>query len=134
VSPDPVSWLMIEPGWTVVDQEGKEVGRVEEVAGDSSRDIFNGLAVAGGLLSRPRYVPAEKVAEIVEGQVRLSVTAAALGRLGEYTEPPPSEQISSERASLAGRIETDIAPPSDRTGRIPLLRRVLLWFGLAGRR
>jgi hypothetical protein len=131
VGPDPVSWLMIEPGWTVVDPDGKEVGRVEEVAGDSSIDIFSGLAVASGILSRPRFVPAEQVAEITEGLVRLSVS---LDRLSEYEEPPPAEQLSSERASLAGRIETSLAPPSARSGRIPIMRRVLLWLGLAGRR
>ena len=44
----------------------KDVGRIEEVAGDSSADIFSGLAISTGMLKRPHYVPAEQVAEITE--------------------------------------------------------------------
>jgi hypothetical protein len=75
-SAEPVSWLLIERGWKVVTANGAEVGKVEETAGDSKLDIFNGLTVATGLLGRPRYVPAEKVAEITEGQVRLTIDGA----------------------------------------------------------
>jgi hypothetical protein len=128
---DPVSWLMIEPGWQVVDAAGNDIGRVEEVAGDSSHDIFNGLAVSSGMFSRPRYVPAEQVLEISSGRVRI---AASLEGLGEYREPPPAEELSSEPAGVVSRIESDLAPPLEREGRIPLLRRVLLWLGLVGRR
>jgi|SRR5581483_11510908 len=128
---DPVSWLMIEPGWTVVDADGNDVGRVEEVTGDSTHDIFNGLAVSSGIFSRPRYVPAEQVTEISDGRVYIAV---ALERLAEYREPPPSEELSAERAGAGARIRTDAAPPLARRGRIPLLRRLLLWLGLAGRR
>jgi hypothetical protein len=128
---DPVSWLMIEPGWAVVDSEGNDVGRVEEVAGDSSRDIFNGLAVSSGMLSHPRYVPAEQVVEISEGRVRI---ASAIDSLAEYREPPSAEEVSSEKAGLATRLETDLERPPAHARRVPLLRRVLLWFGLAGRR
>jgi hypothetical protein len=92
-SAEPVSWLLIERGWKVVTANGAEVGKVEETAGDSKLDIFNGLTVATGLLGRPRYVPAEKVAEITEGQVRLTIDGGEFERLGEYEEPPPSEQI-----------------------------------------
>jgi hypothetical protein len=89
----PVSWLLIERGWKVVDSDGKEIGRVEEVVGDTGDDIFNGLAVAHGLLGRPRYVPAERVAEITEGQVRLALSGDDVGRLDEHEPPPPSEQL-----------------------------------------
>lgn len=128
---EPVSWLMIEPGWTVVDSEGNDVGRVAEVTGDSTHDIFNGLAVASGMFGHPRYVPAEQVAEISVGRVRISTP---IDRLDEYREPPPVEKVGSERAGVAARLESDVAPPLDRRGRVPLLRRILLWFGLAGRR
>ena len=39
---DPVSWMVIEHGWSVVDAEGDEVGRIDEVLGDEDADIFNG--------------------------------------------------------------------------------------------
>jgi uncharacterized protein YrrD len=90
---DPVSWLMIEPGWTVENASGKEIGKVSEVVGDSGSDIFNGLAITTGLLSKDRYVPAERVDTIVEGTVRLDVDAEDASELEEYDRPPPSEEI-----------------------------------------
>jgi hypothetical protein len=68
---DPVSWLLVEPGWRVVDASGADIGRVEEVLGDTETDIFDGLQVSSGMLSRRRYVPAESIDQIVEGTVRL---------------------------------------------------------------
>jgi hypothetical protein len=82
--PDPVSWLLIEPGWRVLDADGKDVGRVEAVTGDSNADIFDGIAFASAAIARPRYVPAEQVAAIEEGVVRLDVAKAAIGALAEY--------------------------------------------------
>jgi hypothetical protein len=69
---DPVSWLLVEPGWEVVDADGESVGKVHEVVGDPDRDIFDGLQVASGLLGESRYVPAEEVGEITEGRVQLT--------------------------------------------------------------
>jgi len=68
---DPVSWLLIEPGWEVVDAQGESVGKVHEVLGDPERDIFDGLNVSEGLLGETRYVAAEGVGEITEGRVQL---------------------------------------------------------------
>ena len=90
---DPVSWLLIERGWTVVDAGGEKVGTVDEVVGDSSNDIFNGLAISTGVFGKPRYVPAERVAQIVEGEVRLDLDSGAAQDLDEYEQPPPSEEI-----------------------------------------
>jgi hypothetical protein len=92
---EPVSWLLIERGWKVVDRDGREVGKVEETVGDSNRDIFNGLTVASGLFAHAHYVPAERVAEIREGEIRLGLTKAEFEQLGEYEEPPPSERIEA---------------------------------------
>jgi hypothetical protein len=89
----PVSWLLVERGWKVIDSDGKEIGRVDEVVGDSGEDIFNGLTVAHGLLGRARYVPAEEVAEITDGEVRLALTDDDVGRLDEHEPPPPSGQL-----------------------------------------
>ena len=54
---DPVSWLLIETGWKVIDVDGGEVGEVDEVVGDSGADIFDGLAIATSMFGKPRYVP-----------------------------------------------------------------------------
>jgi hypothetical protein len=63
---DPVSWLMIERGWDVVDTNGDSIGKVDEVLGDDEADIWDGLTVSG------EYVPAEDVAQIVAGRITLN--------------------------------------------------------------
>ena len=131
---DPVSWLMIEPGWRGETADGTEVGRVLEVTGDSGADIFDGLAIATSMLDKPRYVPAENVGEIVENRVRLKLDRAAVRRLSEFEQPAEQEAIEPEQASGLTRAETATQTPTSRRSSIPLVRRILLWFGLAGRR
>lgn len=63
---DPVSWLLVEPGWTVYDAAGEKVGEVDEVLGDERTDIFHGLLVGGD------EVLAERVSEIREGEIHLN--------------------------------------------------------------
>jgi hypothetical protein len=92
-SRDPVSWLLIQPGWKVVDSEGKDVGRVEEIVGDSNADIFSGLSVSIGLLKGHRYVPSEEVGHMTEGEIHLKLTRDQLESLDSYEQPPVSEQI-----------------------------------------
>jgi hypothetical protein len=124
---DPVAWTMIESGWSVVASDGTDVGHVDEVTGDSAADIFNGLAIASGPLGKPRYVPAEQVARIVEGRVELALTGDQVKRLRQYDEPPESAQIIPEKASpleraeesLVGRVESEPMSP---------LRRLTLWI------
>lgn len=128
---DPVSWFMIEPGWKVVDAEGKEIGAVDEVAGDSTNDIFNGLAISTSLLGKPLYVPAERVAAITEGRIELAMSKAELQALGEYREPPTTAEIlpDKEGASLLTRAEARVeAPIHDRPEGVNLWRR--LWWAL----
>jgi len=62
---------MVRRGWRVVGRSGEEVGRIREVMGDQQADIFNGLVVESGLLRGSEYVPAERVTEIREGEVKL---------------------------------------------------------------
>jgi hypothetical protein len=90
---DPVSWLVVEPGWTVVGRDGTEIGKVEEVIGDSGEDIFNGLSVSSGLLGKPKYVPSERVAGIVEGEIRLDLPAEAIEHLDDHEQQPPSAEF-----------------------------------------
>jgi hypothetical protein len=90
---DPVSWLMIEPGWKVRGSDGKEIGKVIEVVGDSEEDIFNGLAISIGFFAKARYAPAELVSTIVEGELRLDLDSRAARSLQEFERPPASEEI-----------------------------------------
>jgi hypothetical protein len=90
---DPVSWLMVEPGWEVVDADGNEVGKVDEVVGDTGTDIFNGLAVSTSVLGRPKYVPAERVAEITDGRVQLDARTDAMEHMDDFEPQPPSTEF-----------------------------------------
>jgi len=135
--PDPVSWLLIRPGWKVLASDGSEVGEVDEVVGDENQDIFDGLAVARSAFGSPRYVPAEQVASIVEGTVSLSLAPAEVEQLGEYAEPATSarieadsrggagEAIGAELRELEGRI---VAPIESHEQRMSIWRRIAFFF------
>lgn len=86
---DPVSWRVIERGWSVVDAGGNEVGKVDQITGDIENDIFDGLTLGdgGSVLTRPRYVPSERVREIREGTVFLDLGPDEAASLPPYTEP-----------------------------------------------
>ena len=126
---DPVSWFVIEPGWKVVDANGADVGTVEEVVGDSSDDIFNGLSIATTLLGQPRYVPAEQVRTIVEGSVELALTKEQIAHLDEFEEPATTAEILPEKAGIVTRAEAAVeAPIQTREHEINIWRRG--WFAL----
>jgi uncharacterized protein YrrD len=80
--PEPVSYLLIEPGWEVAGADGAEIGKVVEVDADLQGDIFSGLEVRKGLL-RKVYVPAEHVKLITEGRIELDVSADELEELDD---------------------------------------------------
>ena len=134
---DPVSWLMIEPGWKVLASDGSEAGEVDEVVGDSSVDIFDGLAIAMSAFGKPRYVPAEQVGEITEGTVRLKLSPTQVERLEEYLEPATSaeieadskggigESIGAEARELEGKV---FAPTQKREHSMNIWRRIAFFF------
>ena len=82
-----VSWKAIEENATVVSSDGEEVGRIAEIAGDSTADIFTGLVVSLGMLGANRYLPAERVKEIRPSRVEVDLTSAEIEALPEYEEP-----------------------------------------------
>ncbi len=69
---DPVSWLLIEPGWTVYDASGEKVGTVKEVLADEQADIFHGVLVAHGLLGDDEEIVADRIAQIHDGDLHLT--------------------------------------------------------------
>ena len=113
---DPVSWLPIRPGWKVLAADGSEVGEVDEVAGDDTEDIFDGLAIATSAFGKPRYVPAEQVGQITDGVVHLTLTPAEVEQLGEYLEPATSAEIEPE--SKGGVGETIAAEARELEGEV----------------
>jgi hypothetical protein len=139
---DPVSWLMIETGWKVLAADGTEVGKVDEVAGDSSADIFDGLAVATSALRKPRYVPAEEIASIEPGIVRLRLTRDQAEQLGEYLEPATSaviepsskggvgETLAADARKLEGKA---LAPTQRHEHSMNFWRRLAFFFRRLGR-
>ncbi len=91
---DPVSWKVAERGWSVVANDGNEVGKLDQVLGDTEADIFDGLAVGTGtVLDRPIYVPSEKVGAIEEGTVHLGIDSEEYEHLSPYEPPPPGGQF-----------------------------------------
>ena len=119
---DPVSWYMIRPGWKVTTADGTEYGQVDDVVGDENADIFDGLSVAASRLGKPRYVPAEQVAEITDGVVRLTASAAEAAAFGEYLEPASSEIVEpdskggfgEETGAEARKLEGELFAPTQR--------------------
>jgi uncharacterized protein YrrD len=101
--PDPVAWIMIEPGWKVFDAEGEEIGTVHEITGDENADIFDGLTIKQGILSKDKYVPSEHVAQILEGEVHLALTREQTEALETYVEPT-AEQIIPEKSTWTQRF------------------------------
>ncbi len=69
---DPVSWLLIEPGWTVYDANGEKVGTVKEVLADEQADIFHGVLVTHGLLADDEEIVADRIALIHDGDLHLT--------------------------------------------------------------
>jgi len=101
---DPVAWIMIERGWVVRDAHGDEIGQIHEVTGDENADIFDGLTIKHGILSKDKYVPSEHVSEIREGEVVLDLSRDAVERLETFTEPAPEEQVLPESSTWFQRL------------------------------
>jgi hypothetical protein len=86
---DPVAWRVIEQGWSVLDADGHEVGKVDRVTGDVDADIFDGITVGDGgtVLTRARYVPSEQIAHIYQGEIVLAIGTEAAANLEPYHAP-----------------------------------------------
>jgi hypothetical protein len=129
---DPVSWFLIRSGWTVVSADGHEIGRVDEVTGDETHDIFDGLAVATSMLGKPRYVPAEQVGTIEKGTVHLTLTRDECDQLREYLEPATSAEIEPGGGAVSGELRglesRFVDPPQTHEHPVNIWRR--LWFAV----
>ena len=132
---------MIDAGWKVLAADGSEVGKVDEVTGDSNADIFDGLAIATSALGKPRYVPLEQVAEIVEGTVRLKLSPEQVEALDEYLEPATSAEIEADNKggtseAIRGefrKLEGKTLAPTEPERPLTFWRRVRLFFRRLGR-
>jgi hypothetical protein len=57
---------------------------VREVIADEQRDIFSGVTIDTGLLSEPRFVPAEVIEVMTDEVVKLVITAQRAEKLEPY--------------------------------------------------
>lgn len=101
--PDPVAWKAVEKGWPVYDRDGEEIGKVHEIAGDESADIFDGFGVRTHAFGAVKYVPAEIVASIAVGEVRLTISGGEVATL-EDLHADVEEQILPEKSSWYQRL------------------------------
>lgn len=123
-----VSWLAIEPGWAVVAADGSHVGYVQEVVGDDTEDVFDGLALSTSLFDDLKYVPSEKVGRIFERRVELLVSSNDVQQLEDFLEPPPSLDIDADKPPWSDRVLEEVAPVHTDAEAVPFWRRLLVWF------
>lgn len=101
--PDPVSWKVVEKGWTVYDRDGEQVGTVDEIAGDEDADIFDGFGIRTSAFSGAKYVPSEIVGSIAVGEVRLTIAGSQVAPLDDMREEV-EEQIIPESSTWYQRL------------------------------
>jgi uncharacterized protein YrrD len=101
--PDPIAWKAVEKGWAVYDRDGEEIGKVEEIAGDEEADIFDGFGIKTGKHGATKYVPAEIVASIAVGEIRLTISGSEVEPLEEMQEEV-EEQIIPEKSTWYQRL------------------------------
>jgi hypothetical protein len=107
---------MIRPGWKVVAADGSPIGEIDELVGDERADIFDGISISVTALGQPRYVDAEHVGRIEQGEVHLSLDHDAATQLPQYRQPATSlaiepddhhgigETISSDVREIEGKL------------------------------
>jgi hypothetical protein len=86
-----VSWFLVEPGWSVADSSGAEVGEVSSVIGDQEVDIFDGLHVRS-TDGDERYVPGTLVGPIEEGRVTIAAAFGDMAPVPAAEEPGGATQ------------------------------------------
>jgi hypothetical protein len=95
---EPVSWFLIEDGWSVLDRSGTEIGEVSAVIGDEDMDIFDGIHVSAR--GKERYVPADLVGPIEEGRVTIQTSFDELDEAPSPAEPGGVEVTRDRDAEL----------------------------------
>jgi hypothetical protein len=91
-----VSWREVGAHLPVIASDGKEVGRVLEVAALENEDIFHGIAFQHSGHGRTYLAPAADVARVTTRAVYLSTDSAATGAYEEF------EPLHVSRLGLRG--------------------------------
>jgi hypothetical protein len=101
--PDPIAWKGVETGWPVYASDGGQVGTIHEIAGDEEADIFDGFGVKTSAVGGVKYVPAEIVASIAVGEVRLTIPGDEVASLDDM-QPEVEEEIIPEPSTWYQRL------------------------------
>ena len=123
-----VSWLVVQPGWSVVAADGNAIGYVQEVVGDEGKDIFDGIALSTSLFDQLKYVPSEKVGRIFEGRVELTVGSNDARQLEQFLESPPSLEIGAEKPVWSDRVLEHVHPVETHAEAVPFRKRLGAWL------
>lgn len=83
-----VSWKAIEANAEVFTSDGIAVGKLSQVVGDPTADVFTGLAVSKGVIGKPKFVPSERVTGIWPNRVEIDLTQDEFERLDSYEDEP----------------------------------------------
>ncbi|WP_259311918.1 PRC-barrel domain-containing protein [Capillimicrobium parvum] len=101
----PTSYLALEPGTSVYDAGGEEIGTVEHVLADPGVDIFDGLVVdTRPLLGGHRFADAEQVDEIYESGVVLKVGRDALHVPADNPAVMKADPDDVDESALTGKL------------------------------
>jgi hypothetical protein len=89
-----IAYAALEEGTPVVTRDGQEIGTLKRVLADYEEDIFDGL-----ILDTPggdRFVDAERLADIYEHAVVLSLSDDECAHLPEATAGPAVVEVDPE--------------------------------------
>jgi sporulation protein YlmC with PRC-barrel domain len=114
-----IAYTALEEGTAVVTRDGREIGKVKRVLADLEQDIFDGLILEtrGG----DYFVDAERLADIHERAVILSLSDEEAAHLPEATPGPAVVEVDPE--------DTVKRTPGETVGR--QIREV--WNRISGR-
>ncbi len=80
-----IAWGALEPGTDVISSDGEKLGKVTEVVGDRTVDIFSGIAFKDGLLDKERFAPADLIDRITTSSVSLTAAGSDAEKLEPYS-------------------------------------------------
>ena len=95
----PRSWRAVIPDTPVVSADEQEVGTVREVLGWDQEDIFHGIVVRLGAPGDDRLIPADKVKEITNHRIVISLAAEEVRELIQHQ----SQENATGPVNVLGR-------------------------------
>ncbi len=87
---DPVAWSYVEAQTLVVGPNGEELGRVAEMLGTETENIFHGVAVDTYRGGPTRVVPADAVTLLTSSKIELAWNADQLEAAEEHRPIAPA--------------------------------------------